>query len=295
MDGHLIQSLLSGAPPERWVGAILCAARLAGVCVTVPVFSSRHVPLRFRLAIVTLLVVCAPAVVPPTEILEPSNPSALSGSGGLGAPVSVEAPSIDLLALAVPIAAELLVGATLGALGLVALAAVRGAASLISDQIGFSLGGVIDPNTSGDERPLGTFHALLAVVIFLSADLHHAWLRAFSQSFAVLPPGGLPNGSAPEVIERLVLQGGFMLFEAAFSMALPVLAAMLIMTILQGVLTRAIPELEFFVFGFPVRAAVGLGVLLVSLPLIAGAQESLFRGALEEGRRMVVALSSGGA
>jgi flagellar biosynthetic protein FliR len=263
MDADLLNGLLSRLPLSGWTESLPGAARLVGILITVPVFSSRLLPWRLRIAFLLLVLLSLPGLRPP---------------GGMGAP---EAPAPAALSAV----AELFVGAAIGWWALLSLAAARGAAVFLSDQIGFSLGGVMDPLAEEGQHPLRSFHAALAIFIFLAANMHHAFLRLFSESLAILPPGTVGTSGVEALLPRAAALGGAFLLEAAFQIALPVLAVLLLVSVVQGILTRAVPELEFFVFGFPIRAVAGIAAIVATLPAFAALEEGLFRAALEEGRQ----------
>jgi flagellar biosynthetic protein FliR len=183
------------------------------------------------------------------------------------------------------------VGFSLGWFAMVVLAAFRSAAVLVSDQIGFSLGGVLDPLSQGGEHVLRAFYGLFAVFVFVSVDMHHEFLRGFSESFQVLPAGTFLEGGLGDLLQRLVLLGGWHLFELTLRVALPVLAMLLLASAVQGILARIIPELEFLVFGFPLRTFAGLGVCVLSLPWLAALLRGLFSGACDQGRSLVRTLA----
>ena len=251
-----------------------CFARIVGLLFAIPFFSSRLVPFRFRLAFVVLYVLCLPAVllrVENQDILRLSDP--LTG----------------LLILV----GEVFVGLCLGWASLLVMGAVRGAAQFLSDQIGLSLGGVMDPLSEGSgQSVLQGFYGSFAVFIFLSLDLHRAFLRGVTESFQWLPPGSFAYDGVVPALGALLMSAGLFLFESALLMAFPLMAVLLLTSLAQGMLARVLPELDFFAFGFTVRAAIGLLIVLLSLPFIAQLSQNLFFVAFEDARVLVRSLSS---
>jgi len=185
------------------------------------------------------------------------------------------------------LALEILVGICLGWTAFLGLGALRGAAVLISDQIGFSFGGVLDPQSLEREPILRSFHATLALFLFVSLDLHHVFLSGFAESFRLLPPGAMAAESLVSSLTKLLFLASGRLFEAAALVALPVMAVLLVISLSQAILARVVPELEFFIFAFPLRIFVGMGVMILTLPFLSRLVPALFFQALEEGRRLV--------
>jgi len=68
-------------------------------------------------------------------------------------------------------------------------------------------------------------------------------------------------------------------------------AVLFLTSLVQGVLSRVLPELDFFAFGLTVRVTVGLSAVLLSLPFVSRLSQGLFARALEQGRYVVRGLS----
>ena len=62
---------------------------------------------------------------------------------------------------------------------------------------------------------------------------------------------------------------------AALSLALPVIAALLITNLGLGVLSRAAPQLNIFAVGFPITLMIGLVAALLSVPFFLPIFEGL--------------------
>lgn len=272
-SGDFLMRLCPDPSPQARALFILSAARLAGIFVTVPFFSSRIVPFRLRLGLGILLLITIATGLPSPSVPEGAMPSLSDPVGGL------------LL-----FASEFSLGVFLGWAALLALGAVRGAAVLISDQIGFSLGSVLDPLSSETEPFLRSFHAAMALSLFLTLDLHHVFLRGLKESFLVVPPGALALESLLPPLGNLLVLVGSCLFEAAFLIAFPVLMVCLVVSLTQAILARTAPELEFFLFGFPLRVFAGMGVMFLSLPFVSRLFHALFTTAFEEGRTVLQSL-----
>jgi flagellar biosynthesis protein FliR len=255
------------------IDLVPAAARVLGIFLSAPFFSSRLLPMRFRLAFAVLLGL--------SLISGAAHPGAMAGT----APVSP--PPGDMGGLALLAAGEMFVGFLLGWASLLVMGAVRGAAALLSEAMGLSAVGVLDPSGGDADGPLRTLHGAFALFLFLTLDLHHAALRMVARSFEVLPAGSLASEGAVWGMGRLAFSAGGYLFEAGLLMALPVVAALLLVTVAQGALGRVIPELDFFAFGFPLRAIVGLSALLFSLSFLTEACRMFLEAALEEGQAVL--------
>lgn len=68
---------------------------------------------------------------------------------------------------------------------------------------------------------------------------------------------------------------------AGLQLALPIIAAMLIVNLALGILTRASPQLNVFAVGFPITLLVGMAALMLSLPHFTPVLERLISDGLE--------------
>jgi flagellar biosynthetic protein FliR len=78
------------------------------------------------------------------------------------------------------------------------------------------------------------------------------------------------TGLEGPMVWRLVEWGG-QLFAGALTVALPGMAALLIVNLAFGVMSRAAPTLNLFAVGFPITLIAGLIIMYVGLPSVLAA------------------------
>ena len=260
---------------EQWTfdalppAAVLVGCRLLGLFISAPFFRSRLLPWRLKIAVV--------AVLSMGVLLSPVPQESLMGLEE-GVLEDLRDPARGWLL----IGGELLIGAVLGWSVLVVLACVQGAADLIAQQTGFTANLIADPQSQGGGSSLGIFYHGLAIYLLLSLNLHHSLIGSVLKSFSWVPPGSLSAASVAQMLGRLALEIGSDLFVAAMVLALPVLLAMALVSMVQAALGRALPQAELVTLGLPVRLLVGLMVLYASLPVsmryVGGMLRSAVRG-----------------
>ncbi len=217
----------------------LVLARMAGLVATAPVFASRQVPIRFRAA----LAVGMALVVTP---LQATRPSVASGFPDF------------LLALG----SEALVGLTLG-LGVALLfAGVRIAGQLISQMGVMQMADIFSPASDENVPVVSELMYLTALAAFLIAGGHRKVIVALLDTFESLPPGG---GVAIDSIANLVATLGGQSFALGVRAASPVVAALLLATLVIGLMARSLPQLNTAVAGLSLHAMIVLSTLAISL------------------------------
>jgi flagellar biosynthetic protein FliR len=227
------------------IGFMLVVARLSGLFLIAPVFSSPMIPGRIK--IMALLVLAATL----TPIVAPTAPTV---------PASV-------LPLVLSLGTETIIGLAIGFSVAIVFAAIQVGASMIDTSIGFSMANIIDPINNAQGAVLGSFYSMVATLAFLSVNGHHWLLAGFKRSFTVVPPGATPD------IEQMlgnVFTTFTQLFAMAFQIAAPVLVSLLLVDVVLGIVSRVVPQMNVFFVGIPLKIGVGLIAVIISLPTFTG-------------------------
>ncbi|GIW07813.1 MAG: flagellar biosynthetic protein FliR [Dehalococcoidia bacterium] len=231
----------------------LVLARVSGMLVASPIYSSRALPgpVKIGLAIALAVVLLPPGSTPPAGL--PRDLLPFSGLLLLNA----------IVGLAIGFAASLVFGA------------IQTGAGLIGTQIGFGLSQVIDPMFEGASNSLDTFYTLFATMVFLTISGHHWLIASLQRTFEAIPLTA-PGLSADLATSRVLAMAGEF-WVIAFQIALPVTGALLLTDVALGVLTRTVPQMNVFVVSMPLKVTVGIVVVLLTLPAFAAYLDSAFR------------------
>jgi flagellar biosynthetic protein FliR len=134
-----------------------------------------------------------------------------------------------------------------------------------------------DAQSAAPMPVLGRFFGLAATLTFLAINGHLLLFGVLAESFTTLPIGGSATGA---FWQTLASKGGHLVF-AALSLALPVIAALLITNIALGILSRAAPQLNIFAVGFPITLIVGFAAALFSITYLLPVFEHLVLDTVE--------------
>lgn len=255
----------------------LVGLRCLGTFAVAPLFGSRFVPAQLRVALGLL---CGALLVP----------LALGAAGPLGrlAAGSAWNPLASPVEYALRCAGEMLLGLGVGYLALLFLAAVQVAGQVMDMELGFAMVNVLDPQFGFQLPLLGSFLNLLGVLVFLALDGHLLLLRAMRDSVLLLPPGGV--GLAAGAGELLV-RAFAAVFVTALKLAAPIVAALFLVSVALGIVARTVPQMNVFVVGLPLRIAVGIAVLLLSLPYLGAVLAPALGGVFETINRLLAGLA----
>jgi len=214
--------------------------RIAALMSIAPIIGSKLVPVRIRVALAVALTVLVVPLLPHVPPIDP-----LSANGIL---VGVQ---------------QVLIGVAMGfALQLVFAAFVLGG-QVTAMGMGLGFASLNDPATGVVVPTVGQFFTVMITLAFLALNGHLALFELLVDSFRAMPVA--PTGLTVDSLWQLVGWGGRM-FSGAVLVALPAVAAMLVVNLGFGIMTRAAPQLNIFAVGFPIILTVGFVVLLMAMP-----------------------------
>lgn len=164
---------------------------------------------------------------------------------------------------------QLTIGAAMGLMLQVVVAALVVAGQAISTSMGLSMASLLDPNM-GNVPVLAQFFMVLSMLIFVGFGGHAILLGIVSDSFASMPIGTsiLSQQSYGEM-----LRWSSMMFLGAVLLALPVMITLLFINMGLGIITRAAPSLNIFAVGLPALILTGFLVLMISMESVGGRME----------------------
>ncbi len=233
----------TGAELTAWLATLLWPfMRIGAMFAAVPIFSARSVPVRIRVLFAFLI-------------------------SWMLIPVIPEPPAVDLISAQALIISihQVFIGLAMGFILQMVFAAFIIAGQSIAMAMGLGFASMIDPQNGMQVPVISQAFLIMATLIFLSLNGHLVLIEVLANSFQNLPIGMLVPSR--EGLWQLVTWGSNM-FVGGMLIALPAVAALLLVNLAFGVTTRAAPQLNIFAVGFPVMIMVGLAFLILTLPTI---------------------------
>lgn len=240
--------------------------RVGAILMTIPVFSSRSIPLLFKLG----LAFAASLVLLPLLKLS-------------AVPVST-----SIFGLGIGLAGEILLGLVIGFSVKLIFAGIQIAGQLAGYQMGMAITNVMDPETSQQVPLLAQFNNLVAMLVFITINAHYWFIKALMQSYHLVPP--LNAHFSNSLMEQLIQLGGKM-FVIAIQVGAPVIAALLITSVAFGLVARTVPQMNVFIVAMPLKIGVGLLFIGFGLPYFSAFLKKLFSGLGQHVLSMLKAMS----
>ena len=222
---------------------LLLFVRLSGLFILSPVFGRKNVPVLLKAGFCLLLTVVLAAAQPADQTINTDR----------------------LLTFVADIFQELAVGLLLGFLSILFFSIALMAGQIIDVEIGLGVGSLFDPQLNTQASVSGILLNLLMLVYFFVNNGHLRLIRILAASVAHVPVGQVHLLSRD--VALLAIEQFSLCFSLAVSLMLPVIAMALLTETALGMLMRAIPQLNAYMVGIPLKILVGLAVLYLTQPL----------------------------
>lgn len=234
---------------------LLIFVRMIAFFVTMPLFSYQTIPNTFKIGFAFFL-----------SLIMTST-------------LNVETIDIEGIFLLL-IVKEILVGVLIGLIGYILLSAVQIAGGFIDFQMGFAIANVIDPQTGAQSPLTGQYFYIIALLFLLSVNGHHLLIDGIFNSYQLIPINEFVpfhDGN----IANFVIDVFNKMFIIAFQMAIPIVGCLFLVDVALGIIARAVPQLNVFVVGLPVKIFVSFVVIFFFLSLYVIIVKNLFASIFE--------------
>ncbi len=241
-----------------WVAAFMWPLmRVGAMVIASPVFSSRQTPARLRVFVSLILTWWLVPLLPPMPV--------------------VEWISYDALVILLQ---QILIGVSMGFTLQMVFAALVFGGQTLAFSMGLGFASMVDPQNGVQVPVVSQYFLILATLVFLLLNGHLLLIELLADSFHTLPVAvdGIGRNSIYEIVAW-----ASRMFAGGLLMALPAVAALLLINLGMGIITRAAPQLNIFAVGFPVTMLLGFVLLWLSLPGVL----ALFGDLLNEGFSLV--------
>lgn len=235
--------------------------RVSAVVAVAPIFGNRSVPIRVRVGIAVVLTLVIAPLAPPMPRVDPISITGMVITGQ-----------------------QVLVGLSLGFAVRLVFVVLEIAGQQIAQVMGLGFAAMVDPQNGVSVPVVSQLYLILATLVFLALDGHLLVIEVLAESFLTLPVA--LNGVDRSGFLDLVNHAGWM-FSGAVLMALPAMAALLMVNLGFGVMSRSAPQLNIFAVGFPATLIFGFVIMLLTLSGSLALLEPMFDRSINMARTLV--------
>jgi flagellar biosynthetic protein FliR len=241
---------------EKFILFTLVFTRVSGLTITAPIYGGKDVPASVR----ALLALALAFLITPSQWN-----------------VAVTYPG-NMVNYLVIIGGELVVGACLG-LGIMFL--VKGM-ELAGEVIGY-VGGLMiaeayDPSLDANTPVISRLMWLVSIAIFVCIGGHRVVMAGLLDTFRAIPPGGgFFSQPIADAFVTILIQS----FVLGIRAAAPATIALLLATLVLGLISRTVPQLNVLILGFGLNSLLIFAGLALTLGGVVWAFQEQIEPALE--------------
>jgi len=212
---------------------ILIFVRISGIFLLIPMFGAKNVPKMVKIGFILFLSIIAINIVG----------------------VNTELVYSTLPEFGYHIIQEFIIGLSLGMISTIIMNSIYVAGLLVDRNIGFAMVSVMSAQDEAQIPVSANLYYIFSMIIFLMANIHHQMITAVLYTFRVIPLGkGVVDVFIGKRLTDILAQS----FIIGFKLAGPFIIAILIANVLLGMLSKAMPGMNVFVVGLPLKVFVGL-------------------------------------
>lgn len=168
----------------------------------------------------------------------------------------------DVMILAIR---EVFIGLSLGYLARLFFFAFRIAGEMMSQATGLSSASMFNPAIGAQVTSIENFYVVLATLFYLGANGHHILITGLARTFEWAPCAQLTlNYSQFTGVGHMVQE----VVELGLRFAAPVVISILVVNLVLGVVGKTVPQLNVLVTSFPINIMAGLGLMIITMPLL---------------------------
>lgn len=161
---------------------------------------------------------------------------------------------------------EILLGIIIGFSAKMIFSGIQLAGQMAGIQMGLGLDRVLDPNLNTQISSISQFGNLFAILIFLTINAHHWFLKALLESFKLVPPFGFQFSTS---VMNILITLSTKMFIVSIKVGAPVMAALLLTSVAFGLIARTVPQMHIMIVALPLKIFVGLLTLGLILPFLS--------------------------
>ncbi|MBI4178451.1 flagellar biosynthetic protein FliR [bacterium] len=241
----------------QWLTFLLVLVRIVGMFSTAPFWSGEGAPMKIKVA---LALAVAIGIFPD-----------IAARGVL--PVTFASP----WQFAGAVAEQAVIGMIIGFISAMFFVLFDASGRFYSTQMGLGIINVFDPFHAVEVSIMGQFQSFISLLLFIAVDGPQWMLFAVQKSFLVAPHFQPTSLALAHAIFGLFSK----IFYISFVFVMPILGVLFLSHVVLGILSKASPQLNVMILGFPINIGVGLFTFILLLDyfenMIPEIFETMFR------------------
>ncbi|MCL1904081.1 MAG: flagellar biosynthetic protein FliR [Oscillospiraceae bacterium] len=223
----------------NFIGCLVVFARVTGIFTFNPIFGRATVPMRVRVAMSLVL-----------------SLAMLASMGDVIGYIPENIPNFVMVLLM-----EAALGFVFGFIVNLILNVIILAGKIIDNQMTMSLSEVMDPTTNVTMPIMASLYYYLFILYFFVTGGHLSYISLFALSYEIVPIGFEFTTEWISMSHDIVMFLGTVM-TLAVKMAMPIIAAEMILQICVGVMMKAVPNIQIFAINIQMKIMMGFFLVM---------------------------------
>ena len=216
--------------------------RVLAVFTAAPIFSSKSIPVRARIALAFCISLASQASLQDQPLISLSSPEALGA-----------------------VMQQVGIGLAIGFTVRLVFASIELAGEIVGFQMGLNFASFFDPSFNTQSSAVAKFFGHMAAFLFIVMNGHLLVIMAVVKSFKAFPV----DQNFIEALKVMKLyELGANLFASGLWIALPMVGMLMFVNLAMGVVSRVAPQMNIYSIGFPITLTAGLVCITAVLPML---------------------------
>ncbi len=226
--------------------------RVSGLLISSPIFGRKNIPNIAKIGFCAVLTVVFMAALPEPAVYPVYN---------------------SLPAYVLTVIRELAFGVAMGFVLTAIFNLTMTAGAIMDYQIGYSMASIYDYQNNSQTPISGSLFNIMMLILFLMYDGHLKLIEIIFKTITAIPIGTVMVPPDILLVAAEVMTRAFIL---SVMVAMPVLAAGLMLEIALGAMIKTVPQMNMFVVGIPIKIIIGLLVMLMTFSLFVNFTKDIF-------------------
>lgn len=176
---------------------------------------------------------------------------------------------------AVIVMKEAITGILIGWGAQLCMAVASFAGSIADMEVGLSMVSLLDPATGQTATFSGVLYQYMFSLILIISGMYRYLLGALIDTFTLIPVNGAVFRSDYVVETMIRFMSDYIII--GFRICLPIFCVILLLNCILGILAKVAPQMNMFVVGLQLKVLTGLSVMFLTVRLLPGAADFIFR------------------
>ena len=179
------------------------------------------------------------------------------------------------LEYAILVMKEAIAGLLIGFGANICMSVLNFAGSIADMETGLSMTQLMDPSSNTMTSITGVFYQYIFSMMLIASGMYRYLLGALADTFVLIPIGGIVFHKEAMLETIVKFLSDYVII--GFRIVLPIFSVILLLNAVLGVLAKVSPQMNMFAVGLQLKILVGLSVMFLTVQMLPGAADFLFR------------------